>query len=55
MFFIKFSLLFVLPIGISAVKKRGRGKKIVTRMVLPSFLHLFGKRWGINGWREIGG
>ena len=30
-------------------------KKIVTRMVLPSFLHLFGKRWGINGWREIGG
>ena len=24
-------------------------KKIVTRMVRPSFLHLFGKRWWING------
>ena len=30
-------------------------KKIVTRMVLPSFLPLFGKRWWINGWGEIGG
>ena len=43
MFFIKFSLLFVLSIGISAVKKRGRGKKIVTRMVCPSFLTIRGK------------
>ena len=44
--------IFTLKILFSRSTQR---KKIVIRIVLPSFLHSFGKRWWINGWMEIRG